>query len=194
MSGNPDRVHGRWPQGHIAPSCANACQCSEGLEYLVVGRVAAPHGVHGELRVALETEDPNRFQSLARVFLGEQHQPFEVKGARLHKGQVLLSLSEIPDRNAAERWRGAWVYVSAEDALPLDEDQYYYHQIIGLEVVTEEGETLGRVVEIIATGANDVYVVRGGERERLLPAIGEVILRVDLGAGRLTVRLPAGLD
>jgi len=80
-----------------------------------------------------------------------------------------------------------------QDALPLEEGEYYCHQIEGLHAVTTEGERLGRVTEVLATGANDVYVVRGSQGELLLPAVKDVILRVDLEAGVLVVRLPEGL-
>lgn len=163
-------------------------------EHLVVGRIVAPHGVRGEVRVAIETDDPERFARLERVYLGDERVPYAVEGARLHKGQALLRLRGIDDRDAAEAWRSAWVYVAFEDALPLDEDEYYHYQLVGLEAITDGGESLGRVAEILTTGANDVYVIRGPRGELLLPAIGEVVLEIDLEANRMVVRPPQELD
>lgn len=164
-------------------------------KYLLIGRVRAPRGIRGELKVGVYPEDVARLEALREVYLstdGTHLVRFEVRRARFFAGQLLLSLNGIEDRNAAEQWPGALVYVPKE-ALPLSEDEYYYHQIEGLTVITSEGELLGRVTEILPTGANDVYVVRGSEGEILLPAIKQVILRVDLAAGIMVVKLMDGL-
>ena len=128
-----------------------------------------------------------------RTISRNHHRPFRVQGARLHQGRALLTLHGIADRSAAEAWRGVYVYVSREDALPLEENQYYHYQIIGLQAVTEEGEALGRISEVLTTGANDVYVIQGPRGEILLPAYQDVILHVDRASGRMVVRIPEGL-
>lgn len=166
---------------------------SRQVEYLVIGQIVAPRGVHGELKVRIETEDPERFYDLQRVYLGEEHRPFEVTRARLFKGQALLRLEGVDDRDAAEVWRGSYVQVHIEDALPLREDEYYHYQLQGLAVVSVGGETLGHVSDIIATGANDVYIVRGERGEILIPAIRDVVLSIDLDSNTMIVRLPEGL-
>ena len=163
------------------------------ISYLVIGRVAAPRGVRGELRVDIETDSPERFYGLRQIFLGEQLVPFEVRRARLHEDQAFLQLKGIDDRNAADQWRGAMIYVPLADAIPLEENEYFYYQIEGLQVVTVEGEVLGKVTEIIVTGANDVYVVRGEQGEILLPAIEQVIVEVNLEEGIMRVNLLEGL-
>jgi len=163
------------------------------VTHLVIGKVTAPRGVRGELKVAIETDDPQRFSLLREVYLGDALVRFEVKRARLHGGQALLQLCGIQDRTAAEEWRNAYVYVPVEDALPLGDGEYYYHQIEGLTVMSIEGEVLGQVTEVLPTGANDVYVVQGTEGELLLPALKSVIIRVDLDAGTMLVRVPDGL-
>jgi len=163
-----------------------------GASYLLVGRVRAPKGVHGELKVGVQIEDAEHLETLREVYLGDDHVRFEVRRARLVPGQLLLQLSGIDERDAAAQWAGTPVYVRKE-ALPLGEDEYYYHQIEGLTALTVEGETLGQVVEVLPTGANDVYVVQGSKGELLLPAIKQVILRVDPGAGVMVVKLPDGL-
>lgn len=162
------------------------------LTYLLIGQVRAPKGLRGELKVGVNIEDAEHLEALHEVYLGEDLVRFEVQRARLVSGQLLLHLSGIEDRNAAEQWPGVSVYALTE-ALPLSEDEYYYHQIEGLTVVTPEGETLGRVTEVLPTGANDVYVVEGSEGQILLPAIKQVILRVDPDAGIMMVKLPDGL-
>jgi 16S rRNA processing protein RimM len=161
--------------------------------YLVVGRIVAPWGVRGEVKVTLETGFPERFKLLKRVYLGEEATSFVLEGSRLHKGNALLKLEGFDDRDAAEKLRGQLVQIPIEEAMPLGEDEYYVYQIVGLDVWTTEGEHLGRVSEVLFTGANDVYVVHGEKGEILIPAVEGVVLEVDLAGGRLTVELMEGL-
>jgi len=163
-----------------------------------VGQVVGVHGLRGELTVKILTDDPHRFALLERVFIGLEEQeplPWLVQSYRLHKGRVLLKLQGCDDRSSAEALRGCLVQVPLHEAIPLAEGEYFEHQVLGLDVWTATGEHLGEIVEIIETGANDVYVVRGPERrEILIPALDSVILKVDLAAGRLVAALPAGLE
>jgi 16S rRNA processing protein RimM len=162
--------------------------------YLAVGRILRPWGVRGELKVEILTEDPDRFQSLETVYLGPQFVPHRLECARLRKGNLILKLSDCDDRTAAEELRGLLVNVAIEDALPLEEGDYWFHQILGLEAWTTEGERLGVVREILETGANDVYIVRDRSgREILIPALKDVVLEIDLVAERMLVELPEGL-
>jgi 16S rRNA processing protein RimM len=165
--------------------------------YLAIGRVAGAHGITGELKVQILTDEPTRFGRLTQVYVGregEEPQPRTLEGARLHQRRVLLRLEGCTDRTSAEALRGILIQVPIEEAIPLEEGEYYEHQIVGLAVSTTAGEPLGEVVEILYTGANDVYVVRRANRQEiLLPAIASVIVEVDLEAGRLVVQLPEGL-
>ena len=161
--------------------------------YLVVGRIIAPWGVRGEVKVTIETDFPERFERLKRVYLGEKATSFVLEGSRLHKGHALLKLGGCDDRDAAEKLRGQLVQIPIEEAMPLGEDEYYIYQVVGLDVWTTEGEHLGRVSEVLFTGANDVYVVQGEKGEILIPAVEDVVLEVDPAGGRLTVELMEGL-
>lgn len=167
--------------------------------FLAIGQVVGVHGVRGELKVQILTQDPQRFGQLERVFVGLEGQepvPWPLEAYRLHKGRALLKLAQCNDRSVAETLRGYLIQVPFEEAIPLEEDEYYEHQILDLEVWTPGGEHLGRVADIIYTGANEVYVVHPVDpdlREILIPAIEGVVLDVDLEAGRLVVELPAGL-
>ena len=165
----------------------------EQVEYLIIGRVVATRGLRGELKVQIETEDPGRFQVLDNVYLGDSFTPFRVQGVRFHKGQALLQLYDIDDRETAEGWRNAWVYVHIDDVLPLAEGEYYFYQLEGLTVVTEAAELLGTLVEVLPTGANDVYVIKGDHGELLLPALRDVVINIDLESRTMTVRVPDGL-
>jgi 16S rRNA processing protein RimM len=161
--------------------------------------VIGAHGIAGELKVKILTDDPQRFAVLERVFLGLEDKdpiPWSLAGYRPHKSWALLRLDGCEDRTAAEGLRGYLVQVPREEAIPLEDGEFFEHQILGLEVWTASDTCLGEVTEIIYTGANEVYVVRGadpGHREILIPAIEDVVLNVDLEAGRLVVELPAGL-
>lgn len=166
--------------------------------FLAVGQVVGAHGVQGELRVEILSDDPQRFARLERVFLGpddENPVACHIESSRLHGGRVLLKLEGYDDRTAAEGLRQTMVFVPIEEAIPLEEGEYFEHQIVGLEVWTTGGELLGEVVDILYSPANEVYVVRrpGERREILIPAIADVVQDVDLDAGRLTIELLEGL-
>ncbi|MFQ5886205.1 MAG: ribosome maturation factor RimM [Anaerolineae bacterium] len=159
--------------------------------YLVVGKVVAPWGTRGELKVAILTDFPDRFRDLKRVYLGDE--PWTLEGHRRHGRWVILKLEGCADRNSAEKLRGELVQIPLEEAIPLSEDEYYIYQIVGLEVWTSEGEHLGRVSEVLFTGANEVYVVEGERGEILVPAIEDVVKEVDLEGGRLIVEPLEGM-
>ena len=161
--------------------------------YLAIGKVVRPWGVRGEVKVEILTDWAERFALLEYVYLGEEVKLYRLERFRLHQGYALLKLTGCDDRNAAESLRGQVVQIPHEEAMPLDEDEYYVYQIEGLEVWTDEGESLGRVVEVLFTGCNEVYVVHGPGGEVLIPAIADVVLEVDLEGGRLIVHLMDGL-
>ena len=165
---------------------------------LVVGEIVGAHGIRGEVKVALETSFPERFQRLTSVLVGppdeSAYRPYRLLAARLHKSFALLQLADVSDRTTAEEMRGLVVAIPSSEAMPLGEDEYYVHQLQGLAVVTEDGEALGTLEDVIFTGANEVYVVQGEDGgELLLPAIEDVVLEIDLEAERMTVRLLEGL-
>jgi 16S rRNA processing protein RimM len=161
--------------------------------------VVGVHGLRGEVKVKILTHDPHRFRLLRQVYIGlgdDEPVPRRLEHYRLHKGMALLKLEGLDDRTSAEALRDYLVLVPVAEALPLEEGEFYEHQILGLAVWTAGGEHLGEVVDILYTGANDVYVVRGTtpqQPEFLLPAIADTVRQVDLEAGRLIVDLPEGL-
>ncbi|MEW6579072.1 MAG: ribosome maturation factor RimM [Chloroflexota bacterium] len=167
--------------------------------FLLLGRVLRPHGIRGELRIEVLTAYPERIVPEQRVYLGPD--PADVSAARLytiaqarrHQQYLILQLAEISDRNAAELLREQYVMVAFEDAVPLEDGEYYLFQVIGLNVITTDGETLGNVKEVLETGANDVFVVHGPRGEILLPVIDECVQDIDFDAGTITVRLLDGL-
>ena len=161
-------------------------------EPVVVGRIVGAWGVHGEVKVEPFTDFPSRFNKGSTLFLNER--PVRVSSSRKRKNGFVLKLESVDDRNEAEALRGSEMTVPATDLEDLPAGTFYYFQIVGLEVWTEESELLGTVREIITTGANDAYVVSNGTNAPVLvPAIGDVIQEVDIHNGRMVVNLPIGL-
>jgi len=161
---------------------------------LAVGRVLRPHGVRGELVLEVLTEFPERLAENDTVYLGEAGAPRTLRRVRFSRGRLLIQLEDCLTLEAAEALRGQLVQIKESQAAPLPPGHYYQYQIIGLEAVTETGEVLGQVAEILETGANDVYVVKGAAGgEVLLPALRSVVLQIDLEARRMLVHLPEGL-
>ncbi len=136
---------------------------------------------------------PDRFSLLKRIYLGERLSPAILEGHRFHKSRIILKLAGCDSRNEAEVLRGELVQVPIDEAMPLKEDEYYLYQVLGLEAWSTEGEFLGRVDDVLITGSNDVYVVRDGDREILIPAISDAVKEVDIKKGQLTVHLLEGL-
>lgn len=163
--------------------------------YLAVGKLRRPHGIYGEMVMEVLTDFPERFRPGAVVYVGPRRVPLTIRSVRPYREMLLVSFEEYPNRDQVEALRNLLVTVPAEEAPPLDEGEVYLHQLLGLRVVTDEGVLLGRLVEILETGANDVYIVEPeeGGAEILLPAIDEVVLHIDLERGEMTVHLLDGL-
>lgn len=166
--------------------------------YLAVGQIVGAHGLNGELKVEAYSDFPDRFAPGVTLYLGEDLEAVQVATVRPHKTNLLVCLDEVGDRNEAEDVRGLWLYVPEADAAELEEGQYWVHDIIGLQVVTVDGMQIGKITDVMTTGANDVYVVRpaenvNGGRDVLLPAIADVVEQVDIPNGIMVVRLLEGL-
>lgn len=162
--------------------------------FLAIGRVIKPHGVHGEVRVQVMTDRPERFGWLTHIYVGE-HSPqrVAVEGVRYHQEFVLLRLAGYPTRTDAEALRGVLLQVPEDEAIPLEEGEYFLHQLIGLEVVSETGRLLGRLTGVLETGANNVFVCEGSGAQILIPDIPDVVLQVDVAGGRVVIRPMPGL-
>jgi len=162
--------------------------------YLVIGYLRRSHGVCGEIIMDLHTDFPQRIKSGRKVLIGEKHQPLTFDTVRPHNDGLLVSFRGVDTPEDAGKLRNQWVYVKASEVPPLPEGQYYQYEMIGLDVVDENGITLGRLAEILETGANDVYIVRDDSgREILLPAIPSVLLDLNMDQRTLKVHLLDGL-
>lgn len=164
------------------------------MRFLVIGRILGPVGVEGEMRVQVLSDFPERFEGLSSVHVGDNLRPYGVKKVRLEGGEsVLLKLEGVDTADAARAMRNFELAVPIDQAVPLEADRYYWHEIVGLEVWTDTGVDLGKVQDVLRTGSNDVYVVGTGAREILIPAIEDVVKRIDVQAGKMTVHLIPGL-
>ncbi len=163
---------------------------------LTVGEIVAPFSRFGEVKVNLLTDFPERFERLKQIALRSPDNTLTLKSvasARLHKGQILLKLNGVETMNDAEALRGWKVQVRQADAVPLAENEFYIHDLIGCEVVTEEGTSLGKITNVLLNPANDIYVVGSGKNEILLPAIRDVVQRVDVQTRKVWVTPTPGL-
>ena len=151
-------------------------------EWATIGQVVALFGVRGELKVRLLTDVPNRFQQLAAINVGPDHRLYKIERVRPHKGEIIvLKLAGIDDANAAESLRRLELCIPLDQLAKLPPDSYYQHDIIGLQVVTLDERVLGPIIDIIETGSNDVYVIKGQDgKEVLIPALKAVIKQIDL--------------
>ena len=158
-------------------------------EMIIFGRIVAPHGVRGDLRILPDTDRPEIFKKLKTIYIGGK--PCHLLSARPHKNVYILHVEGVDDRNMAETLISKVVEVPFSELPQREEGSYYYFQLIGLQVVTEDGKAVGTVKEIIETGANNVYSISTPEgKEILIPAIPSCVLSIDVEAGRMTVRLP----
>jgi 16S rRNA processing protein RimM len=159
---------------------------------LTIGTILGPHGVRGECKVRLQTDDPEHLLTVKRLYLNDEAVPRTVLGVRLHAGQALMRLQGISTPETADRYRGATLRIRGADARPLAPNEYFLYQIIGLDAFTESGERLGRVVDLMETGANDVIVIApdGDGANLLIPSHPESVVSMDPVAGRIVVRLP----
>ena len=168
-------------------------------QYLVIGEILRPHGIRGELRMRILTDYPERIPQLEQVYIAEDSQPdspaaYRVQHMRMHQGYGLLKLQGIDDRDQADLLRGLTVLVAIEDAVPLEEGEFYLYQLIGMSVQTTDGSTLGRITDVLETGANDVYIVDSPQYgEILIPVTDDTILETDIERGVIIVNLPEGL-
>ncbi|WKB34878.1 ribosome maturation factor RimM [Terrilactibacillus sp. S3-3] len=167
-------------------------------EWFHVGKIVNTHGINGEVRVISETDFADeRFQKGAKLYVGDakknSFEPLVVNTHRRHKQFDLLSFNDHPSINDVERFKGLSLYVAKEQLSELEEDAYYYHEIIGADVYTDTGKHLGKIKEILSPGANDVWVVKTGSKDLLLPVISDVVKKVDSAEKRIVVHVIPGL-
>lgn len=165
-------------------------------DFFKVGVITSPHGIRGEVKVFPTTDDPARFKKLKEVFLdtGKERIVLHIAQVKLFKQFVILKFREYDSINEVENLRKKELWISRSQAVPLQKDEYFIADLIGVSVELEDGRMLGVLKDVIQTGANDVYVVECTDgREVMIPAIKDCILSVDVEEGRMVVHLLKGL-
>jgi 16S rRNA processing protein RimM len=162
-----------------------------------IGKIVNTHGIKGEVRVVPTTDDPKRFEKLKELYIERKDlKVYKIESVRYHKGFVLIKFEGIDTIDEAELFKNAVLKIDRKDSLPLGDDEYYIGDLYNMDVITEEGRMLGKLVDIIYTGSNDVYVIKhkDTQKELLIPAIKQVIKNIDLQQKTMTVRLLEGLE
>lgn len=163
---------------------------------LQVGVITSTHGIRGEVKVFPTTDDPNRFRKLKQVILdtGKEQLDMEIASVKFFKNMVIVKFKGIDDINDVEKYRKAGLYVTRDNAVPLEENEYFIADLIGLEVISDEDENLGVIDDVLQTGANDVYVIKDTQgKEILVPAIKDCIKDVNIEEGKMVIHLLPGL-
>jgi len=165
-------------------------------EFLQVGVISSTHGLKGEVKVFPTTDDPTRFKKLKKVLLdtGKEHKELEIERVAFFKQFVILKFKGFDHIDQIERYKGKGLLVTRDQAVKLKKNEYFITDLIGITVYTEEGQTLGRLKDVLVTGANDVYVVEADDKkEILIPAIKQCILSVNIEEREMMVHLLKGL-
>lgn len=182
----------------IFPGKRDVTERTDMISELQIGVITQTHGIRGEVKVFPTTDDAARFKKLKEVIMdtGRERLDMEIEGVKFFKQYVILKFKGYDSINDVEKYKNAKLYVTRDKAVRLKKDEYFVADLIGMQVVTEEGEDFGLLKDVMATGANDVYVVERGDGEGtqvLLPAIRECVKHVDMEAGVITVHIMDGL-
>lgn len=165
-------------------------------ERLQVGVISSTHGVRGEMKVFPTTDDMNRFKKLKEVILVTEktEKVLKITSVKFFKQFAILKFDGIDTLNDVEVYKGASLYVDRKNAVKLEKDEYFIADLIDLTVVDESGNKLGTLIDVMKTGANDVYIVKNDEEKELLfPAIKECVLDIDFKEKKMTVHVMDGL-
>jgi 16S rRNA processing protein RimM len=163
---------------------------------ITIGKAVKPFGIKGEMKIEPMTDFPERFNDRGRVYLvspAGKEIVREVKSVRYVGEAPVLLFDGYDSPEKAKALNGWFIKVPEEETLPLPEGQYYWYEIIGMDVLSEGGEKLGSIVEVFQTGSNDVYVMKHGRREVYLPATKEVIKQIDRETKRMVIHVMDGL-
>jgi 16S rRNA processing protein RimM len=162
---------------------------------IAIGHTTRPHGIRGEVIVVPTSGNPERLRHLAEVFLDRPkgRVTLAIEQVRTRHADAIVKFAGIDDRDAAEEAVGYPISIPFEDLPELEPGTFYVHDIIGLRVESESGEPLGEIVDVASGAGNDLYVLRAGGREHLIPAAGEIVREIDLAAGKMVIRVLDGL-
>jgi 16S rRNA processing protein RimM len=166
------------------------------MDLIAIGRIAKPIGTRGDVKVLLLTDDQKRFEGLRSVFVGDNEGsalPRDITSLRIDAKQVVLHFGGFESVEEAEQLRDQYLFVPQEESVKLNAGSYFVDEVIGCDVVTEEQKNVGIVTDILALPANDIWVVRNGEKEILIPAVKAIVRRVEIEKKRITIHALEGL-
>jgi 16S rRNA processing protein RimM len=178
------------------PDASQAHRRWSDSEFVVIGRVVKPHGVRGEVCVFPMTDDSKRFNLLKYVFISNNensHVFATVAKTNVRARDVVVKLEGVDTRDQAEKLRGLFFEIYQKDCMPLEEGAYYIFELIGMEVRTQDGQLIGLIEDVQDFPANDIYVVKSGGREVLIPVIADVVKSIDVTQGIVTIDPIEGL-
>ena len=161
-------------------------------DFLAVAKIHKPHGLNGEVSVELLSDFPERLVKGKQLFIGEKRIPIQIETIRKTDKKYLITFVDHDTRDSIESFRNQIVYIQGEGLPVLPENEFYHHDLIGMRVMSLEDQEIGVLVEIIRTGANDVYVIKPhdpDEKEVLIPAIRSVVKKVDIDSNKIVIKL-----
>ena len=162
-------------------------------EYLEAGKVVTTHGIRGEVKIMPYTDTPELLAEFDRLFIGKNKDELIIERSRVFKNMVIAKIEGVDTPEAAEKLRNKLLYMHRDD-LELDDDTYFIQDLIGIEVRdADSGKVYGTISDVMQTGANDVYVIKGSDREYLVPAIADVVVSTDIDENIMTIRPLDGL-
>ncbi|MCR5600432.1 MAG: ribosome maturation factor RimM [Ruminococcus sp.] len=162
-------------------------------EFLEAGKIVTTHGIRGEVKIMPYTDSPELLAEFDRLFIGKNHEEVNIERSRVFKNTVIAKLEGIDTPEAAEALRNKVLYMHRDD-LELDDDTYFIQDLIGMEVRDADTQQVyGTIADVMQTGANDVYVIKGADREYLVPAIADVVVSTDIDGNIMTIRPLDGL-
>lgn len=162
-------------------------------EYLEAGKIVTTHGIRGEVKIMPYTDTPELLAEFDRLFIGKNKDELVIERSRVFKNMVIAKIEGVDTPEAAEKLRNKLLYMHRDD-LELDDDTYFIQDLIGIEVRdADSGKVYGTISDVMQTGANDVYVIKGSDREYLVPAIADVVVSTDIDESIMTIRPLDGL-
>lgn len=167
------------------------------MDLLEVGKIVNTHGLRGDVKVATWTDYPEDFEDIEYVYIKKKsdYERLDISNIKYQKGNLIVKFAQIKDINEAERYKNSVLYAERDMLGELPEGVHYIADLIGLDVVTEDGEKIGVIADVFNTGSSDIYdVKREGKKNMLLPVIDDVVLNIDIEAKKVTVHILDGLE
>ncbi len=161
--------------------------------FLLIGKVVGAHGLNGCLKVRLWGEEEGKDWKKVFIYNGSEYETFDVESFKFHHGFVRLKVSNVSTREQALQLKGSDVFIDKKELAALSDEEYYWFDLEGLEVYTKDGDFIGIIKEIFSTGSNDVFVVRSGKKENLIPGTKDVVLSIDKTSGKMVINPVEGL-